>query len=311
MDPEIRPRRAHNGAMTRDTALDTYRYLRGGIPVMLIMLGAALVIERARATCWQTSISAYYFTLAHSVFIGAVCVIGALLIVYKGSKDTEDVLLNLAGTVAFVVAFVPTSRPVLLCGGESGMIVGAVTDAAVIGSVWALVVALVVARAASWWMYRRTRTGRDRSPLGEVAVWVQRAVLAVGMVTLIVVPDWFVANAHGIAAVTMFLAFIVTVLINAFLAGRQDEQKCPHNLVYHRVYQAISLAMALTLVAAVAAHLLLDGFNHVVLVVEVALIAEFGAYWLVQTVELWNTSTRDELVDAECRPRGEKLMQAL
>jgi hypothetical protein len=296
--------------MNRDTALDTYRYLRGGIPVMLVMLGAALIIERARATCWQTSISAYYFTSAHAVFIGAVCVVGALLIVYKGSNDTEDVLLNLAGTVAFVVAFVPTSRPVLLCS-ESGMDVGAVTDDAVIGSVWALVVALVVARAASWWMYRRTRTGRDRSPLGEVAVWVQRAVLAVGLVTLIAVPKWFVANAHGIAAVTMFLAFIVTVLINAFLAGRQDEQRCPHNLVYHRIYQAISLAMALTLVAAVAAHLLLDGFNHVVLVVEVALIAEFGAYWLVQTVELWNTSTRDELVDAECRPRGEKLMQAL
>ena len=56
------------------------------------------------------------------------------------------------------------------------MLVGAVTDAAVIGNVWALVVALVVARAASWWMYRRTRTGRDRSPLGKVAVWVQRAV---------------------------------------------------------------------------------------------------------------------------------------
>ena len=296
--------------MTRDTALDTYRYLRGGIPVMLVMLSAALIIERARATCWQTSISAYYFTSAHAVFIGSVCVVGALLIVYKGSKDTEDVLLNLAGTVAFVVAFVPTSRPVLLCS-ESGMDVGAVTDDAVIGSVWALVVALAVARAASWWMYRRTRTGRDRSPLGEVAVWVQRAVLAVGLVTVIVVPDWFVANAHGIAAVTMFLAFIVTVLINAFLAGRQDEQKCPHNPVYHRVYQAISLTMAVTLIAAVAAHQLLDGFNHVVLVVEVALIAEFGAYWLVQTVELWNTSTRDELVDTECGPRGEKLMQAL
>ena len=50
------------------------------------------------------------------MFIGALCAIGALLIVYKGSKDTEDVLLNLAGILAFVVAFVPTSRPVLLCG---------------------------------------------------------------------------------------------------------------------------------------------------------------------------------------------------
>jgi hypothetical protein len=296
--------------MNRDIALDTYRYLRGGIPVMLVMLAAALIIERAHATCWQTSISAYYFTSAHGVFVGSVCVVGALLIVYKGSKDTEDVLLNLAGIVGFVVAFVPTSRPVLLCG-ESGFDVGAVTDNAVIGNVWALVIALVVARVASWWMYRRTRTARDRSPLGEVAVWVQRAVLAVGVVTLIFVPDWFVANAHGIAAVTMFLSFIVTVLINAFLAGRQDEGKCPHNSVYHRVYQGISLAMALTLVAAVAAHLLLDGFNHVVLVVEVALIAEFGAYWLVQTVELWNTSTRDELVDAQCQPKDKRLMQAL
>ena len=105
--------------MNRDIALDTYRYLRGGIPVMLVMLATALIIERAGATCWQTSISAYYFTSAHGVFVGSVCVVGALLIVYKGNKDTEDVLLNLAGIVGFVVAFVPTSRPVLLCG-ESG-----------------------------------------------------------------------------------------------------------------------------------------------------------------------------------------------
>jgi hypothetical protein len=296
--------------MERDTALETYRYLRGGIPVMLVMLGAALIIERLRATCWQTSISAYYFTSAHGVFIGAVCAVGTLLIVYKGSKDTEDILLNLAGILAFVVAFVPTSRPVLLCG-ESALPFGAVTADAVIGNVWALVVALVVARVASWWMYRRTRTGRSRSSLGEVAVWVQRAVLAIGLITLILVPHWFVANAHGIAAVAMFVSFIGTVLINAFLAGRQDENKCPHNQMYHHAYQVISVAMALTLVAAVTAHQVLDGFNHVVLVVEVALIAEFGAYWLVQTVELWNTSTRDELVAVDCRPAEQRLMRAL
>jgi hypothetical protein len=294
----------------RDAVLDTYRYLRGGIPVMLVLLGAALIIERSNATCWQTSISAYYFTSAHSVFVGSICAVGTLLIVYKGSKDTEDVLLNLAGTLAFVVAFVPTTRPVLLCG-ESAVPEGAVTNAAVIGNVWALVVALVVARAASWWMYRRTGTGRGRSPLGEVAVWAQRAVLAVGLITLVLVPSWFVANAHGVAAVTMFVSFIVTVLINAFMAGRQDEGKCPHRQVYHRFYQAISLAMVLTLVAAVATHLLLSGFNHAVLVVEVALIVEFGAYWLVQTVELWNTSTRDQLVDAECQPTGARLLRAL
>jgi hypothetical protein len=55
----------------------------------------------------------------------------------------------------------------------------------------------------------------------------------------------------------------------------------------------------------------LSGFNHAVLVVEVALIVEFGAYWLVQTVELWNTSTRDQLVDVECQPTGARLLRAL
>jgi hypothetical protein len=177
--------------------------------------------------------------------------------------------------------------------------------------VWALVVALVLARVASWWMYRRTRTGRTRSPLGEVATWIQRAVLAVGLLTLVFAPQWFVANAHGVAAVTMFVSFIGTVLINAFLAGRQDEDKCPNTRTYQRVYQVISVAMVLTLIAAVTVHLLLDGFNHAVLVVEVALIVEFGAYWLVQTVELWNTSTRDELVDVDCRPAEKRLLRAL
>jgi hypothetical protein len=286
--------------MDRDTALDTYRYLRGGMPVMLVMLASALVIERAGASCWQTSISAYYFTAVHAVFIGSICAIGTLLVVYKGSTDTEDVLLNLAGMLAFVVAFVPTTRPVLLCGA-SALPVDAVSERAVVANVWALVIALVVSRAASWWMYRRTGTGRARSALGTVAVWVQRAVLAVGLVTLIAVPKWFVANAHGIAAAAMFGAFIVTVVINAVLVRTS----------YRLVYQVISVLMVLTLIAAVVVHFVLDDFNHVVLVVEVLLIAEFGAYWVVQTVELWNSPVRDVAVDARCTPREARLRRAL
>jgi hypothetical protein len=286
--------------MDRDTALDTYRYLRGGMPVMLVMLASALVIERAGASCWQTSISAYYFTGAHAVFIGTICAVGTLLVVYKGSNDTEDVLLNLAGMLAFVVAFVPTTRPVLLCGAST-LPVNAVSHQAVVANVWALVIALAVSRAASWWMYRRTGTGRGRSALGTVAVWVQRAVLAVGLVTLIAAQHWFVGNAHGIAASTMFGAFIVTVVINAVLVRTR----------YRLVYQVISVLMVLTLVAAVVVHFVLDDFNHVVLVVEVLLIAEFGGYWVVQTVELWNSPVRGVAVDARCTPREARLRRAL
>jgi hypothetical protein len=275
--------------------LDTYRYLRGGMAVMIVLLGAAVLIERLRATCWQTTVSAYYFTSAHAVFIAALCAIGAMLIVYKGSSDTEDVLLNLAGILAFVVAMVPTSRPVMLCGGTRLDIGGQ----SAIANTWAVVIALVVSRAASWWMYHRTDTMPRRSALGTWAVWGQRVLLAAGVVTLAWAPEWFRANAHGIAAVAMFASIILTVVITAFVAG--DDRR------YQVIYQAISVSMGLTLVATVCLHLILDGFNHAVIVVEAALIVEFAAYWLVQTVELWGTPTRVGLVSQ----RDSRLLRAL
>jgi hypothetical protein len=280
--------------MTDAAVLDTYRYLRGGMPVMIVLLGAAILVERVHATCWQTSISAYYFTSAHGVFIAALCAIGAMLIVYKGSNDTEDALLNLAGILAFVVAMVPTSRPVLLCG-SADLSIG--TQSA-LRNVWAMVIALALSRAASWWMYRRTGTAPSRSALGATAVWVQRGLLAVGFVALLLAPKWFRTNAHGIAALAMFAAIIMTVVITAFVAdgGR-----------YRLGYQWISAVMVLTLVTAVVLHLILDGFNHAVIVVEAALIAEFAVYWMVQTVELWGTTTRVTLVARRDQPNGRLL----
>ena len=292
--------------MTQSAVLDTYRYLRGGMPVMIVMLGAAVVIERLHATCWQTSISAYYFTSAHNVFIAALCAIGAMLIVYKGSSDTEDVLLNLAGILAFVVAVVPTSRPVLLCGSADLSIGGQ----SALPNVWAVVIALLGSRAASWWMYRRTDTTRPHSTLGTVAVWGQRALLAAGLITLMAFPSWFRANAHGIAAVAMFASIILTVVITAFTAGRQDAEKCPHRSRYQRIYQWISVIMGLTLVAAVVLHQVLDGFNHAILVVEAAMIVEFAAYWVVQTIELWGTPTRGSLMAGPNQP-DDRILRAL
>lgn len=275
-------------------ALETYRYLRGGMAVMIVLLGTAVLVERFRATCWQTSLSAYYYTSAHAVFIAALCALGAMLIVYKGGNDTEDVLLNLAGILAFVVAMVPTSRPLLLCGTAGLDVVGQYA----ISNTWAVVVALAVSRVASWWMYHRTGTRPRRSALGTAALWLQRALLAIGLGALALAPRWFRDNAHGVAAVAMFAAIIATVAITALVveAGR-----------YRRVYQSILIAMVLTLAAAVCLHLVLDGFNHAVILVEAALVAEFAVYWMVQTVELWGTTTRVSLL----AQRDTRLLRAL
>ena len=72
------------------------------------MLAAAILIDSVPTDCWQASISAYYYTAARNVFVAALCCLGIMMIVYKGSNDSEDVLLNLAGTLAFFVAFVPS-----------------------------------------------------------------------------------------------------------------------------------------------------------------------------------------------------------
>ena len=292
--------------MSDSAVLDTYRYLRGGMVAMIVLLGAAVLIERWHATCWQTTISAYYFTSVHAVFIAALCVIGALLIVYEGSSDTEDALLNFAGILAFVVAMVPTSRPVLLCGSATFEFDGR----SAIANTWAVVVALAVSRAASWWLHHRNSTTPTRSPLGTAAVWVQRVALTAGMVVLAVAPDWFQANAHGVAAVAMFGAIILTVAITAFVAGNQDPDRCPHGRRYQRIYRVIAASMAVTLVAAVVLHHLLDGFNHAIIVVEAALIGEFAVYWLVQTVELWGAATRAGLLAPDA-PSNSRVLRSL
>lgn len=287
---------------TRDITLDTYRYLRGGMAIMIVMLGAAVIGERLTATCWQTSISAYYFTTAHSIFIAALCALGVQFIVYKGSSDTEDVLLTLAGMLAFIVAMVPTTRPLLLCG-RYGLPAEYDVKRAITDNVWAVVIALVIARVLSWWLYRRTNTAAPKSVLGTASTYVSRVIMVLGLVALIFFRDWFDSNAHGVSAVIMFLAIIITVVTTAFLVSRQDETKSPHRHVYYVVYQCIAAAMITTLIAVVALHFALDSWNHWVIVVEGALILEFTLYWVVQTIELWRTPNRFELLPEADQPR--------
>jgi hypothetical protein len=280
---------------TRDVTLDTYRYLRGGMAIMIVLLGAAVIGERLTATCWQTSISAYYFTAAHSIFIAALCALGVLFIAYKGSCDTEDVLLTLAGILAFIVAMVPTNRPGSLCG-PYGLPADYEVNHAITNNVWAVVIALLTARVVSWWLYRRTKTTESKSDLGTLSMWLLWLVIAAGFAAFIFFPSRFDANAHGVSAIIMFLALIATVVTTAFLASREDQSKVPHRHLYVLFYWGIAALMVATLIAVVVLHLTLDNWSYWVIVAEILLITEFTVYWVVQTIELWRTPNRFELL---------------
>lgn len=75
-----------------------------------------------------------------------------MLIAYKGSKDTEDVLLNLAGSLAFFVAFVPVKIP---DPGHCGQVPPTVGErlAAIDNNIGAVIVGLVVAGAIIAFVY--------------------------------------------------------------------------------------------------------------------------------------------------------------
>jgi hypothetical protein len=73
-------------------------------------LGASIAYERSKVHpgCFQTSISAYYYTPARGYLVGALIGIAVCLLCLRGNTEVEDSLLNLAGMFAPIVAFVPT-----------------------------------------------------------------------------------------------------------------------------------------------------------------------------------------------------------
>ena len=90
-------------------AVKTYNYLRIALAALVLLLYTAVVLEWwAAGRCLQTSISAYYYTPVHAVFIGVLVTMGVCLVALKGNTDGEDVLMNLAGMLAPGVAFIPT-----------------------------------------------------------------------------------------------------------------------------------------------------------------------------------------------------------
>ncbi len=280
--------------------LATYRDVRVGMVVIMIMLFASMVIEHLSATCWQLAISAYYYTSAHSIVIAALLALGTLFIVYKGSSDTEDALLTLAGVSALIAAMVPQGRPSLLCGRAD---LPPQFEPAIQPNVWAVVLALILGWLGMLWQHFRTKSRQKRSPLGTLAAGFFWLVMALGLFALIFFPRWFNQNAHGIAGFFLLASFIATTFVTGYLIKRQDDSKSPNRRCYQCFYRVIALVMLGTLIAIVTLHLTHPSWDYWTFWIEVFLILEFAAYWVAQTVELWDTPDRRELLPQPTQDR--------
>jgi hypothetical protein len=261
-------------------AVKSYRYLRLSIVVVVAALLASVLIERWHVDCWQGSISAYFYTPVQAVFVGALVVIGVSLIAIKGSTDWEDVLLNLAGVLAPVVAFVPTSPPTTSCSSVDVIAADATPFidnnvlALAIGGAVAMAVAYVVARVT----HRATIESVDqRTRIGLLAGFV---ILGAGLVWYLGFRDSFLATAHGVTAGAMFAVVAVVIALSARRNARRGRP--------WKLYAALAASMVASAVVVVLAKLLHDGWRHQILVLEVLELTAFAIFWVAQTFEHWD-----------------------
>lgn len=274
-------------------AVKTYRYLRIGIVGVAFLLAVSVAIERSKAGCWQTSVSAYYYTPVRAVFVGGLMAIGLCLIVIKGSTTWEDASLNVAGGFAPVVAFVPTSGvgtcwslppeplPVNPDGSLAEWVVANIDNnvtALLIAGFAGLAAAAVIAMIANRSVSAVARVGERGTRLGLLIALV---LLVVGWL-LFAFWDDFDTKAHGYAAVAMFAFMALAVGGNAW-----DRRRARG--VAFWLYASIAVLMVL---AAVVVFAIGTSWDHGVLALEITEITLFAAFWIVQTVEHWHESVR-------------------
>ncbi len=286
MTPEPNPPR---GVHTPD-AVKTWRYLRLAMVAVVAALAAAVLYEHFQVDrdCFQNSISAYYYTPARAVFVAALVSIGVAMVCLRGNTPGEDLLLNLAGMFAPIVALVPTLEPSICSSVQSA---AEARGANIANNVAALLIAGGVALAFALWRARRDPPARGRGG-AALALVIALAIWAAVLAVYEGARSFFDSHAHGAAATAMFICIIGVACINVSEFERSD----PRHTYWNR-YTPVAAAMLVVLLAQLATqveHWITDDrlWSHQTIVVESVLLLLFAIFWVMQTAELWGEGLR-------------------
>ena len=286
-------------------SVKTYRYLRLGMLAAVAALSYSVLEERYAhgVGCFLGSISGYYYTPVHSVFVGVLVAIGFALIVIKGRTVVEDVCLSLAGVMAPIVALIPTSDDKSgVCRTEmyvSGHYLPPATDVRVAANsisndlhayLFAGSVAIGLLLLAAFAQWRRS-TRADGTTMDEytTGTWwsLVGAVCLVLIGWILVEADYsWVLQGHARAATAMFVFLAIAALSNGILGIVKHYTKAGYAVVYIVVGAAMLVSGAVfvgyQLIDRSAFH------GHLVLLIEIVELALFVTFWAMQTVERWN-----------------------
>ncbi|MFD2081235.1 hypothetical protein SAMN05421678_10479 [Actinopolymorpha cephalotaxi] len=268
-------------AGARQLVRRTDLYLRLGMVLLVLLLAAAITLERLRYGSLLDSVSAYYYTPAHAVFIACLCSLGACMIIYPGRSGFEDVTLNAAGFLAFLVAFVPTSRGEAECDPSrafcdipTSTIAANVAAVLLVGGVGLLVAYLAPIMGAGKGVL---------SHVGDRHARIALHVLAVGYVFLVAVffldRATFLRMGHGWSALVLFAGLIIVIVNSGLHLGHRGSR---------RVWYWGSLALALLAMAIVWFAGRRGAMEHWIFVEESIVIGGFTFFWVTQKVaEVW------------------------
>jgi hypothetical protein len=306
------------------SAQRTYRNLRVVMLGALVALTAAVLYQTAQQQLLLDSISAYYYTPAQSIFVGALIGLGLAMVALRGTNDVEDVLLNLAGIAAPVIALVPTPRgsdflaakkaceakDVIVSGAQLGphgqldcptiRAIVAANRTNVQNNMFAYLVTGAVALVFGWYLvHRETKVAAaHQGPPPKKATWwsirLASAAWLVAVVVYIWELDWLIGNAHFWAAIGLFVLIVGVVVANAFRLS--EVTAVGTGSMWQRLGQDIKAALsgpgrwygyyALFMVVVTAVVVALWWFGPLSLFwVEITVIGLFAVFWIWQTRE--------------------------
>ena len=270
--------------------IKTYRYLRIALVGIVVALTISVVIETLRDEL-RRSISEYYYTPARAIFVGALIAIGVCLIALRGNTDLEDILLNLAGLCAPVVALVPT--PLAAQADDQAIRLAVLNNTSALlitaglGVLIAFGLAAAEARRTSWRAADLAGLVLATSAIVGCALWL-------GFAT-----DNFLRWGHYTAAALMF-ACIALVMASNTRAGervlssllrrmRRDDQMVQRRTGEHSRFSRVYGALAVLMLVTQLSWLFYSHWEFTVLFVEAVMITLFAIFWSLQTYDLRGT----------------------
>ena len=284
--------------------LETYRTLRLGMVAGGLLLGAGVIgYVSSVGLRIPASVSATFYTPIQTIFTGTLILVGLALVAVKGRPGWENTLLDAAGVLIPMVAFVPTPIPDASCvpAGKDCVPLPLVEGVAL--NVGAYLVLGLVALGYLW--VRRLLEGQN-------AEWDGPTTAGIGALTgvwLLITAMFFLARpqflqyAHYASAISFFVILGAVVFINASYTAPVEPAINKPASWYRGWYRAVAWLMVAFALFGVVVFLVTGTQNYVytataqpfpvIFWVEVVLLTLFILYWVLQTAELWNQTVPD------------------